>query len=339
MSCDFEKFLNWAEDRFGEVVVRGDEIKVNSIFCEDFKHHLWCNPYGGKKGRENGVFRCWKTDQRGSLVTLVMMVDKCSYEEALEVISGEAATLAELEKQVEEMFSKKTKPPELPVAAPEPGLSLPPYTYLISDLPSSSFYRSKAETYLNNRKIPIDNLYVCSDGDYRNRIIIPYFNQDRKLIYFNGRYIGESKTKYLFPNKNECGLEKGNLIYFPKWPAKGERLYLTEGEFDAITLNLCGLISGACGGKSLTPEQIEILRNYQITLALDNDAAGKSIYTAQFGLADILCENSLKNINYVLPPPGFKDWNEVLKKHSRAVLRSYILGNEKKYEWLSGHAI
>ena len=49
---DFEKFLDWAESRFDNIVVSGDEVKVDSIFCEDHKQKMWCNPYGGKKAAD-----------------------------------------------------------------------------------------------------------------------------------------------------------------------------------------------------------------------------------------------------------------------------------------------
>ncbi len=65
MAISFEKFLAWAETRFGDVSVKGNEIRINSPFAEDYKKHLWANPYGGKKGAERpyGVYRLlrrWK---------------------------------------------------------------------------------------------------------------------------------------------------------------------------------------------------------------------------------------------------------------------------------------
>ena len=78
MPIDFDTFVNWAENRFDKIQVKGKEVCLNSIFAEnDSKFHLWCNPYGGKHERTFGVFHCWKTDRKGSLVSLVMEVDKC----------------------------------------------------------------------------------------------------------------------------------------------------------------------------------------------------------------------------------------------------------------------
>ncbi len=65
MGVDFDSFRQWAEDRFnGDILVKGNEIRINSIFTEDHKHHMWCNPYGGKHQREDGCYRCWKTGEK-----------------------------------------------------------------------------------------------------------------------------------------------------------------------------------------------------------------------------------------------------------------------------------
>jgi hypothetical protein len=279
---DFEKFLEWAESRFGDVVVKGDEIKVNSIFADDYKQHLWCNPYGGKHDRPNGVFHCWKTDTKGSLVSLVMQVDGCTYEEALEILGGSDARMAVLEKQVQELFAKKKEPviEELePVEPKSDKLELPPFTYRFEDLPSASYHRVNAEVYMFNRKLSTEGLMVCTRGEYRQRIIIPYYDPKGDLIYWNGRYIGDSDkvTKYRGPKK-EVGIGKGDVLYMPEWPEKGSVVYLTEGELDALSIKKSKLHAGGFGGKSLTDIQIEILRStgYIPVICLDSDSAGKA---------------------------------------------------------------
>src|SRR3990167_8124291 len=106
MAVNFNAFRQWAESRFSDVIVKGKEIRINSIFEEDTGHHLWCNTEGGKKKRKNGVFHCFKTDRKGSLVTLVMEVDKCDYDEAITALKGQTSVRA-LEKRLEEFFAKQ----------------------------------------------------------------------------------------------------------------------------------------------------------------------------------------------------------------------------------------
>lgn len=333
MAIDFDRFLNWAERRFSDVVVKGEEIKVNSIFCEDYKHHLWCNPSGGKKDRPNGVFRCWKTDTKGSLVTLVMLVDHCTFEEAMEILGGADTNLQALEKMVEEMLFSKT-PPEKPLLMEETKLTLPPFTYTFDDLPSYSYFRVHGEAYLLQRRLPTTGLMICCGGDYKNRVIIPYYNKDKQLIYYNGRYIGDNEKvlRYLGPPK-EIGIGKGDVLFVPIWPEPGDFVYLTEGEFDALSLCACGYKGIAFGGKSLSETQIILLRDMGIVpvLALDADKYGK-LALAKMGQQ--LLAAGFKKIAYVRPKEEDKDWNKFLQRLGPRVMKQYIKNSTKVYdEW------
>lgn len=329
---DFESFVQWCEERFpGDVQVKGKEVRLNSIFAPDHKHHLWCNPYGGKKHVEDGVYRCFYTEKRGTLVGLVMEVDNCSYEEAKELLSGNTP-IRILEEELDKFFKDK----EEYVDSKEVKLSFPPYTYLISALPRSSLIRMEAEDYLTKRKLPTDGLYVnTQDKNYKNRIIIPYYDSTGKLIYFNGRTMIDSKDalRYRGPEK-EIGVGKGDVIYATCWPSKGSKIYLTEGELDALTLKICGFNGMACGGKNLSDKQIEFIRNYKVCLALDEDKAGFS------GLLDMGCKllaNQFANISFVRPPVGLKDWNKMLVKFNQEIISAWIEKYEKPFdEWTEG---
>jgi len=326
MAIDFDKFLKWAESRWdGDVVVKGNEIKVNSIFCEDFKHHLWCNPMGGKKELPNGAFRCWKSDRHGSLITLVMLRDNVTYQEALDILGATDLSMVELERKLAEIMGKKDEP-ELPVG--ERGLQLPPETYRIEDLDSNNFFRVEAEVYMLSRCLPTEGLYVCCGGEYQYRIVIPYYDREGRLIYFNARYLSESDkvAKYRGPDK-EVGVGKGDVIYMPRWYLPGGKLYLTEGEFDAMSLLVAGLNAGAFGGKTISEQQAEYLRGYIPVLCVDNDNAGKA------ALPDI--KDKLTGwgftMRYVRPPSQFKDWNEMLQKAGPNLIKAYIEKYEKDF--------
>ena len=71
--------------------------------------------------------------------------------------------------------------------------------------------------YLNKRKIDFKDFYVCLNGNYNNRIIIPYFNEMKELIYFNSRALHETKLRYLGPPKT-IGVGKEDILYFPSIP-------------------------------------------------------------------------------------------------------------------------
>lgn len=327
---DFDSFIRWAEERFtGQVVVKGKEVRINSIFAEDHKYHLWCSPSGGKHHREDGCYRCFKTDKRGTLLGLVMLVDSCTYSEAKDAISCGGAPLHELERQLDEMFEQKQVIESKPTAK---VIDLPPETYLINDLPGINRNRQSAERYLSGRKLSTDNLYICVAGKYRNRIVIPYYNRSGNLIYFNARSIGKSDLRYLGPEK-EIGVGKGDVLFVPRWPEPAVKIYVTEGEFDALSLFNCGFNSAACGGKFLTDTHVELLRHYRVCLALDTDSSGLQ---AVIDMGNKLISLGIRSVTYVRPPSQVKDWNELLCEYNDNIVRHYVEKFEKPYDDWTG---
>lgn len=327
MAVDYDSFLRWCEKHFCPVVTKGKEIKVNSIFTSDSKQHLWCNVEGGKYGREDGCFHCWKTGEKGTLIGLVMLLEKCSYEEAKEILC-EYTPLRDLEDKLDSLFQDGF--PQ--VIENKTDIALPPYSFLISEMDLANMDRMAAEGYLKSRKIPIDGLFYCTFGEYKQRIIIPYYDKNHKLIYWNARHIDKkAQPRYRGPNK-ATGVGKGDVLYVPKWPANGSKLYLTEGEFNALTLSLSGFCSAACGGKVLSEKQINLLREYKVCLCKDNDK--RSIETASPGFIGMIemakkLLSAYVPLTYVSPPKFFKDWNDMLVVVKPEIIFEYIKLQEK----------
>lgn len=327
MGIIFENFRDWAERRFGDIRVSGSEIRVNSIFAEDHKKKMWCNPYGGKKGLPYGVYHCWKTGNKGNLVGLVMQVEKCDYQEALDILGSQDITLYELEKKVNALFESEPQPATSQIETVE--LTLPPFTFPILELAENNYFRTQAEIYLQSRKIPVGNLHVCTQGEYKNRIIIPYYDRNGKLIYYNCRFLGDNKKipKYLGPPK-EVGIGKTDVLFFPTWPKKDELAYLAEGEFDGMSICASGLCGGGFGGKEVNEKQAILLLESKCrpVFCLDNDPAGiaalQKIRETVLGLVSM-------PLAYVLVPKEVKDWNELLIKTSPNVIKAYMEKNIK----------
>lgn len=336
MTVSFKNFEKWAKRRFGNenVLVQGKEIRIHSIFDPgDDDFHLWCSPSGGKQKRKNGTYHCFKSDKKGSLIKLVMLVDSCDRESAAARLGG-YTSIRELEKQLEHMFvydennnfDEQKKPA---------GISLPSDCYLISELGTNNWWRKKAEEYLKARKIPIDGLYVCTGDRYKGRIIIPYYNSEGGLIYFNGRALGNSKWKYLGPPK-EIGAGKEDVIYMAgKWPEANSLVYICEGEFNAMSLKQAELNACACGGKNMSEKQALMLSKYRVVLCLDRDKAGKAGTTKMSSVIMALetVKKSTDKILYVIPPQGCNDWNEFLVKNSLPLLHHYLVKNQKPLDY------
>jgi DNA primase len=319
---DKEELVNWIKDRFEDVKIRGNEARVNSIFADDNTHDLWINT-------KKGVWRCWESDKSGYVYDLVVIVDKCSYEEAVKKLGGDR-NIHQLGTKLKELKKKNKE-------KPKPHLQLPPYTTRIKD--NKHPINTKAAIYLNKRRIVarMFNLMVCTEGTYANRIIIPYYNSPGKLVYFNGRDLNpNSKIRYLGPSDKDTGVGKGDVVWMGSWFPKNNKIYLTEGEFDAMTLCQIGFTGGACGGKLLGERQIELLRQYDICLAFDSDKAGGEPIR-QTG--NSLISSGIKKVTYVRPPQQFKDWNYMficLRDKAQNIIKKYIEINEKPFEeWRS----
>lgn len=335
MAILFDKFIKWASNRFGEdnIVVKGKECRINSIFDKgDEGHHLWCSPSGGKKKRKFGVYHCFKSGQKGSLIKLVQLVDSCDREDAIDILDGRMG-IRDLEKKLEEIFGEQDK--EEVVEPVKQDLILPVGCELISDLGTNNWWYKKAIEYLSNRKIPIEGLYICTSDRYKGRILIPYYDRNHKLIYWNTRHIGQSKCKYLGPPK-ELGVGKGDVVFMAgEWPEPGSTIYLCEGEFNAKSLKLCELNAAACGGKNMSETQVLMLADYKIVLCLDRDKAGKQgagKITSMIPALEVVQSNHGEKLKFVMPPVGYNDWNEMLIKLNPTLLYHYIAKNQKSLD-------
>ncbi len=319
-SVNYEVFLTWVSGKL-EYREGGEEVKINSLFTEDYKFKLYCNP-------KKNAYHCWKSGKSGSLVNLVMLIDKCDYHTACSIL-GVGNRLRTVDADVEKFMAENY--PEPPPPPPKNAVNLPGSSYLISDMSDMSPHKQAAKRYLDARQMPLNGFYYCTDGKYRDRIIIPYYGPLGDIQYWNGRDVtGDHYLRYWGPGRKECGIGKEDVVYFYKWPEPGQTVVLTEGEFDAISLTLSGLYGAAVSGKEIGSKQIDILRNYKICLSFDNDKFWKSSLSK---IGHKFLRDGI-SLSYVSPPVGYKDWNDLLVGRGGDAIKKYVEGNQKEYnQW------
>jgi hypothetical protein len=346
MGVDFDIFMDWAKDRFGDDAIKvkytshGAEILTHSFYAhkkgiEDYTFNLWMSPSGGKSQHpEKGSFRCWKTDTMGSLVRLVSDFDHIPPEEAEELICA-GGSLRELEIRVHEFFGTKEPDAPAPVEVVADRLVLPDWTFLIDGMSPTNPARLRAKNYLAARKLPTEGLHVCTGGDYKDRIVIPYFDREGNLIWYNARTMSEKKgvIKYMKCKSDGLAVTQEDVLYMTSWPEPGGKVYVMEGEFDSKSVALAGLVGCGLGGKSISDTQIQTLRGYQIVLAFDADEGVKkdSGLQALIGVGQKLLQEGITGVRYVRPPKVYKDWNKLLVERDATVLRGYIDKFEKPF--------
>lgn len=344
MAVCFDSFMEWATDRFGAENIKlkntphGTEVCTHSYFAErkgieDNKYHLWMNPSGGKGKRQpgKGSYRCWKTDAMGTLVQLVAEYDSIDYDEAEELICG-ATSLRSLEKKLEEFFSPKVEAAvEIP-ETPRQRLELPDWSFLITGMSDSHHMKRLATEYLAKRGLPPDGLYVCTNGDHKNRIVIPYYGKAGELIWFNARAMQDGKNVLRYMKCRAEGLSQDDVLYMTSWPEPGTKVYIMEGEIDALSVARAGLVGCAVGGKSLSDTQAEMLRSYQPVLAFDADSGVEDHgLNAMIRIGRDLLGRGISCVRYVRPPRALKDWNKMLSQHGAKLLGDYVAKFEKPF--------
>lgn len=113
-----------------------------------------------------------------------------------------------------------------------------------------------------------------------NRLIIPIKDEKGNTVAFSGRSLHGEEPKYLHVAESPV-FHKSNILYNynkAKTYAYQDNIYIVEGYMDVVGAKMMGIDNVvALMGKEITDEHIALLKkcNCKLTLALDNDQAGK----------------------------------------------------------------
>ena len=219
-----------------------------------------------------GVFNCWKCSSRdrgmkGNVYRLIRKYGNPTiYKEYKECVK----TIMESRMYDINAFTGMTE------AIVERETIRLPKTYKKIDLATCKNRTLLA--YLEKRKIDqqlIDKFNIGytewdnEDFAYRNRVIIPSYDQFGELNYFIGRdYTGKSKIKYC-----NCDADKKELVFQESLIDWDAPIYLCEGAFDAMRFPNNGI---SMLGKVLTKDTalfqaLYSKANSTITIVLDGD--------------------------------------------------------------------
>lgn len=192
---------------------KGDEL---SFFCP--KHPARAGRSIGQLhvNLKTDWFNCWSCGWAGK--TLVPLLR----------LRGNTEELQEYLQELEERRGKKEVKPEKkydPVVLPDEFKSL--------SAPCRSPYQKAAMAYLAQRGVSYDDILLwklgfCEDGEYKNRIIIPSFDEYGELNFFTGRAIYENPLKYKHGNFDKDIITNDYMIDWSR------PVTVTEGAFDAI---------------------------------------------------------------------------------------------------------
>ncbi len=306
----------------------GKNFKTQCPFHNEKTPSFFVNP-------QKQIFHCFGCGEGGGALQFVMLYDRLSFVEAVEVLAKRLG--------MQIPYQKVSARDKIKIAL---------YDVIRA---ASEFYHdnllslsetSAARRYLNNRGVngetikgfkigyaPQNNMLVNymrkrgvtldtlekaslvvpkSSGGYKDlfwkRVIFPIYDVRGRAVGFGARRIGDgdSSPKYINSPENPLYRKREHLfgLNFSKDEiVKENSVIVTEGYMDMITPFAAGIKNIVASlGTALTVEQIRTIKRYtnNIILIFDSDKAGQNATSRAIGL---LIENGL-NVSIVRMPEG-----------------------------------
>jgi hypothetical protein len=244
---------------------KGTDAVYFCPICKHYKRKLEINLVTGK-------YHCWVCGFGG--LYLKTLFKKLKAPASYYNILGENKSFPVPKKDFEIIFNEDKEVPHTVLQLPR---EYKPMWESSSELP----YRH-ALVYLKNRGITKEdiiryNIGYATEGELRNRIILPSYDSDGSLNFYTARSFYETKSlKYV-----SCSFSK-NIIGYELLTNFEEPITIVEGPFDAIAVrtNVIPLF-----GKTLSEKLKMKLLEYDVPMVnvlLDNDAINDAIRICDF---------------------------------------------------------
>jgi DNA primase len=243
--------------------VLGSYRRISSeilFFCPSCQHHKQKLSVNIDKN----AFKCWVCDYRGKNIRrLVRRFGTYSQLSRWDQISGRV----NYDKFTEDLFAdnKETEKTQ--------KLKLPDAFESLSN-PKLPFTANRAYKYLLSRGIDKYDILrwkmgYCLTGEYRNRVVVPSFDEDGDINYFVSRTFTGDSYKYKNPKASK------NIVFnelFVDWDSD---LILVEGVFDAVIAgNSVPVLGSTLRPDSKLIKKI-VYHDTPVYLAFDEDAQKK----------------------------------------------------------------
>ncbi len=187
------------------------------------------------------------------------------------------------------------------------------------------FYLSKVEKFPLKLILSAGLVVSKENSDkvydrFRNRLIVPIFDMQGRVVAFGGRSLDGQEPKYLNSPESEV-FEKGKMLFaFDKASSnirKRDKAVVVEGYFDVISLHSKGITNSVASlGTALNKYQISQLcrctDSKNIIINFDSDNAGRLATKRVINEVEGLSLHDQINLK-ILQIKSFKDPDEYLK--------------------------
>jgi DNA primase len=175
---------------------------------------------------------------------------------------------------------------------------------------------------------------------FRDRLMIPIWDSQGRVIAFGGRALGDAQPKYL--NSPETDLfDKGKTLYgldrAKAAIAKQDGAVVVEGYFDVIALHAAGITNVVASlGTALSLHQVKMLLRFteskRLIFNFDADGAGVKAAERAIGeVATLAYQDAVKL--HIMNIPNGKDPDDFLKIHSAADYQRLLDEAPRWLEW------
>jgi len=234
----------------------GGELLFRCPACDHHKHKLSVN-------LNKNVFKCWVCDYRGRNVRrLIRRFGTFTQLQQWDEITNRFDI-----ERFSELFSEE------PIEESKEQIEFPSEFISLTSkkLPATAkfAYRYLQERGLTDNDILRWKIGYCFNGNYRNRVVIPSFDDDGDINYFVARSHNGDSYKYKNPRASK------DIIFNELFINWNDDLVLVEGIFDAINAgNAVPILGSTLRSDSRLLRKI-VFNDTPVYIALDPDAAGK----------------------------------------------------------------
>ncbi|MBW2982665.1 toprim domain-containing protein [Candidatus Woesearchaeota archaeon] len=291
--------------------VSNDNLMIKCPFHGDRNPSMGIKLTGDKKG----LFRCmtWRCSEKGNFIKLIAELDGISYKKALRLF-GKGFKKISLKKIKEQFIT---------------GLKGRKSNGKIKFIKKKILEEFKAPygkylKYLtgSKRKLTKDSIkkfnILCSDsGFWQQRVIIPIYNNDERLVSLAARHIStDDKRKKVRKLK---GSDRSKILYGMHTLKSKKRLVIVEGEFDVIYLQQFNIPAVSLGTTTVSSYQKkEIIKNCdKVYISLDGDVDKQGIAKLKKQLDEYVSVEVIKL-------PGKQDPNSLTKKQVRKYYKTFF---------------
>jgi hypothetical protein len=316
-----------------KVSANGTHFHARCVLCGDSKKSLSKKRFHLDWSAARCVWQCWNCGRSGNFLQLYARITKISESEAYKILHKFDPTgyKESLKRKNGKVQHEKLKRPDVF------------HNYILADtMPYdcdsklSRLTHRILHSFRERRNIPDGyKIYYAYKGRFRNRIIIPVFDADENIIYFQGRRIPGSKLqpKYLNP-----ATEKSLIIHNEANFSHEKYICVTEGLLDAYSIGDQGT---ACLGKEISEDFLEVLfmkTEVGIIVVYDNDEDGyKAMKKFMFGSKYKKWKTAnkyAKRVRYFLMPKNYMKYKDINKVSSVAkYLNMYDFIVENSYDF------